>query len=367
LQSAGDAALISAAYLISPALEWNALHEFDAVALAVPLLMACLWFLDEERLWAFAVAATLAVLCQEQIGVIVACLGLLYGWRTRRWAPAATIAILGLTVTAVDLRVVLPHFSDGSPYASRFSGVGGSAGGVITTSVTDPSAIVHRLINTAHFFGLVVLFVPVLALCFRSVVMLAAAPQLAFVLLSARLGDIAPSSQNILPIVPFVFAGTVYALRPRSATPKWRAGHVFVASLACAAFFGPLNPLFFPSIPPRHAAAERQAVALVPPSAAVSATNFLGAHLAARRYLYEFPVIRKATWIVLDVRDPELPNMGFLRGRHGTAVWKRDLVLQPTLMKSEVGKLEASSRWRQVFSSEGVMVFKLRSPAATVR
>lgn len=364
LQSPGDAALISAAYLISPALTWNALHEFDAVALAVPLLMACIWFLDEERLWAFAGAAALAVLCQEQIGVIVACLGAVYGWRTRRWAPAATIVVLGLSVTLVDLRVVLPHFSDGSPYASRFSGVGGSAGGVLTTSVAHPSAIVHRLVNAAHLFGLVVLFVPVLALCFRSAIMLAAAPQLAFVLLSARLGDIAPSSQNILPILPFVFAGTVYALRPRSEFPKWRAGHVLVASIACAAFFGPFNPLLLPSISPHHAAAERRAVALVPSRAAVSATNFLGAHLAARRYLYEFPIIRKATWIVLDVRDPELPNMGFLRGRHGTAVWKRDLILQPTLMKSEIRKLEASRRWRRVFSSNGVMVFTRRSPAA---
>jgi hypothetical protein len=220
------------------------------------------------------------------------------------------------------------------------------------------------LVNAAHFFGLVVLFAPVLALCFRSTVMLAAAPQLGFVLLSARLGDIAPSSQNILPIVPFIFAGTVYALRPRSETPKWRAGHVLVASLGCAAFFGPLNPVLIPHVSLRHAGAERQAVALIPPSAAVSSTNFLGAHLAARRYLYVFPVIGKATWVALDVRDPELPNMQFMRGRHGTAVWQRDLILQPTLMKSYVRKLEANRHWTRVFSSHGVMVFKRRHPPA---
>ena len=362
LQSGRDAALISAAYLISPALQWNALHEFDAVALSVPLLLACTWFLDESRLWAFAVAATLAVLCQEQIGVIVACLGAVYGWRTRRWTPAAAIVVLGLGVTAVDLRVVLPHFSNGgqTPYASRLTGIG-----------------FHSLVSPAHLFGLVVLFAPVLALCFRSPVMLAAAPQLAFVLLSARLLDIAPSSQNILPILPFIFAGTIYALRPRFTTPKWRAGHVFVASLACTVFFGPIGPLLFgarlpaaelsgsfPSIHPAHAAAERKAVALVPPSAAVSSTNFLGAHLAARRYLYVFPFIGKATWIVLDKGDPELPNMEFLRRRNGNAVWKRDLILQPTLMNSEVRKFETSPRWRRVFSSDGVIVFKRRLPRA---
>jgi hypothetical protein len=140
-----------------------------------------------------------------------------------------------------------------------------------------------------------------------------------------------------------------------------------VASLGCAAFFGPLSFLASPSASLRHVAAERHAIALVPPSAAVSATNHLGAHLAKRRYLYVFPVLGKATWIVLDEQEPQLPNMGFLRRRHGTAVWTRDLVSQPKLMKSEIRKLEASRRWSRVFSSDGVMVFTHRSRVASGR
>jgi uncharacterized membrane protein len=362
LQSASDAGLLSAAYLISPAIEWNALHEFDAVALSVPLLLACVWFLDEERLWAFAAAATLAVLCQEQIGLIVACLGAVYGWRTRRWGPASAIVVLGLTVTAVDLRVILPHFSDGSPYQARFTGVGGSVGGVLSTALFHPLRIVDRVLDPVHLIGLGLLVVPVLAICFRSAVMLAAAPQLAFVLLSARVGDIAPASQNVLPIVPFVFAGAVYALRPQSETRKWRAGHVLVASIGCAAFFGPLNPHLLPlaAVSQRRVVAERHAVALVPRSAAVSATNHLGAHLAARHYLYVFPVLGKATWVVVDKRDPYLPNMDRLRSRRGTGLGVKDLFSQPDLMRFEIRKFEASPRWTRVYSSDGVMVFTRR-------
>jgi uncharacterized membrane protein len=367
LKSEGDAALISAAYLICPVVAWNALHGFDAVALAVPLLFACIWFLDENRLWPFAVTALLVVLCQEQMGLIVASLGAVYGWRTRRWVPAAVIAVLGLGVTAFDLRVVLPHFSGGGVYASRLAGVGGSVSGVLTMSVAHPLTIGHRVVGAGHLFGLALLFAPVLFLCFRSVVMVAAAPQLAFVLLSARIADVAPWSQNLLPIVPFVFAGTVYVLRPRSKTPKWRAGHVLVASLGCAAFFGPLSPWLFPSASLRHVAAERQAVGLVPRSAVVSTTNHLGAHLASRRFLYVFPVLGKATWVVLDEQEPQLPNMEFLRRRHGSAVWTRDLVSQPELMTSEIRRLEADPRWTRVFSSDGVMVFTRRSRAASAR
>jgi uncharacterized membrane protein len=355
LPSARDAALISAAYLIYPSLQWSALHEFDAVALSVPLLLACVWFLDEERLWAFAAAAALAVLCQEQIGLIVASLGAVYGWRTRRWAPAAVVALCGIAVTFVDLHVVLPHFSDGSPYHSRLAGVGGSPGGVLTTTVLHPLAIVRRVVAPGHLFGLAILSIPVLGLCFRSAVTLAALPQLAFVLLSARVADVAPDSQNLLPVVPFVFAGTVYALSSRSGTARWRAGHVLAASLACGVIFGPF--LVLPHVSSRHVSAERQAVALVPASAAVSTTNYLGAHLAARSHLYVFPVIGKATWVVVDRSDDYLPDLKWLR-RDGMEVGPRDLLWQPKLMKAEIRKLEASPRWMRVYSSDGVMVFR---------
>ena len=360
LSSKRDAGFVAAAYLFCPPVAWNGLGEFDAVALAVPLLLLCVWFLDQNRLWAFSAAALLAVLCQEQIGLVVACLGAVYGWRTRRVIPGAAIALLGLAVTGVDLYAVLPHFSSGSPYFARFAGVGGSPSGVLTTIVTHPLRLAFRVFNPAHVLGLVLLIGPVLALCFRSSVVLAAVPQFALVLLSARSGDIAPSSQNVLPILPFVFAGAIYALGHRNRTSKWRPKHLLVASIGCSLLMGPLNPLLLPSVSLRHVTAERRAVALVPPSAPISVTNYLGSHLAARRELYVFPVIAKATWIVVDKNDPYLPNMRLLRSRNGTELGIRDLPRQPGLMNRALRKLEGSQRWRLVFSSDGVMVFRRR-------
>lgn len=353
-----DAGLMTAAYLMCPAVSWNALGEFDAVAFAVPLLLFAVWFLDEDRLWAFAAVALLAVLCQEQIGLIVACLGAVYGWRTKRLVPAALIVVFGLAVTAVDLYVVLPHFSDGSPYLARFQGVGGSPGGVLQTLFTHPLRVLFRLLNPAHVLGFALLVVPVLGLCFWSPLILAAAPQFAFVLLSIRPQDGDPQSQNVLPIVPFIFASAIVALSKRGTKSRFRPEHVLFASIACAILIGPLNPGAWPPISVHRAAAERQAVSLVPRSAAVSVTNRLGAHLAARRYLYVFPVIGKATWIVVDKHDAELPDMQWLRSRKGLEIGTKDLPTQPRLMARELKKLERSPQWTQVFSRDGVMVFR---------
>jgi len=353
-----DAGLMTAAYLMCPAVSWNALGELDAVAFAVPLLLFAVWFLDEDRLWAFAAVALLAVLCQEQIGLIVACLGAVYGWRTKRLVPAALIVVFGLAVTAVDLYVVLPHFSDGSPYLARFQGVGGSPGGVLQTLFTHPLRVLFRLLNPAHVLGFALLVVPVLGLCFWSPLILAAAPQFAFVLLSIRPQDGDPQSQNVLPIVPFIFASAIVALSKRGTKSRFRPEHVLFASIACAILIGPLNPGAWPPISVHRAAAERQAVSLVPRSAAVSVTNRLGAHLAARRYLYVFPVIGKATWIVVDKHDAELPDMQWLRSRKGLEIGTKDLPTQPRLMARELKKLERSPQWTQVFSRDGVMVFR---------
>src|SRR4051794_6548493 len=96
LRSETDAAIIACAYLLCPAVTWNAFHEFHAVALAVPLLVACVWFLDQNRVRPFVLAAGAVVLCQEQLGFVVACLGIWYAFRRgRRGGGVVVLAAAG--------------------------------------------------------------------------------------------------------------------------------------------------------------------------------------------------------------------------------------------------------------------------------
>jgi LmbE family N-acetylglucosaminyl deacetylase len=112
--------------------------------------------------------------------------------------------------------------------------------------------------------------------------------------------------------------------------------------------------------PSAHVAAARHAVALVPASAAVSTTNHLGAHLATRRHLYVFPVIRSATWVVADAKDPYMPDLRWLRTRRGIGVGTRDLYFQPNVMRRILRKLNESPVWTRVFTQDGISVFSRR-------
>ena len=67
-------------YLLYPPTQWLVVDDFHPVALATPLLLGAIWFLDEDRLLPFALCAGAACLTKEQIGLVVAMLGLWYAF-----------------------------------------------------------------------------------------------------------------------------------------------------------------------------------------------------------------------------------------------------------------------------------------------
>jgi hypothetical protein len=103
-----------------------------------------------------------------------------------------------------------------------------------------------------------------------------------------------------------------------------------------------------------HADALRSAVALVPDDAPVAATTKAGSHLSARRYFYSLPLLGRAEWIVLDLRDPwiAIPRRQTMRaqwGRTDRAVLER--------MRAD---LDRARKWTKVFGVRDVFVYRLR-------
>ena len=359
-----DAAFLAVAYLLCPTVAANAAIAFSAVALAVPLLFFALWFLDEDRLVPFVATAGAALLCQEQIGLLVGCLGLWYLWRRRRIGAGLAIAAMGFGVSAIDFFVVLRHFSGGSPYAARY---GGSLAGIVGDFFTHPLALAHQI--NGHDLGGLVLALPVIGLCFGSTVMLVAAPQVALLLLSRRTSAWDWFGGNVLILVPFIYSATAFALghaarKAGSKEARFVAGQVLAASLITALALGPFGILGLRAgLFPRQFAvdAQHQALRLIPAGAPVSATNHLALPLSSRTHLYAFPIVRDATWIAVDARDVSLPNVSFLRHRTGIAFDVNDLSRQPRLMRSTLRKLERSPTWRLVYRRDEIYVFRRRS------
>jgi uncharacterized membrane protein len=358
LPSERAAICLALTYLLYPGLQWRALNEFYPALVAVPLVLFAIWYLDEDKLFRFAVFGVLVAASQEQMGLLVGGLGLWYGFRKGRWGVAAGIACAGIAWTAVAILVVIPHFSGGpSPFYSRYASVGGSPTGILRTLVTDPMSVINAATTPSDLRFIFWSFVPLLGLFILAPTLsLIALPQLALSLLSDRSADVSLNGNISAPIIPLVIAGTILGIGRLRRSEG--AARLVLLTTAVSVIAGPL-PYVGELAPGQnaHTRAAAAAVSLIPSGAAVSATNDLGSQLSARRYIYEFPVTRRSNWVVVDLRDQLLPTITPGQARIGLAVPRDDLVHQPTRFRQAVARLERDPSWRLVFSLEDVRVW----------
>jgi uncharacterized membrane protein len=346
------------AYLLYPATGWLSLNEFHPVALATPLLLYAFWFLDTDRLLAFALCAIPAAASKEEIGLVIAGFGIWYALARRRVAAGLVVAVLGFAWSAIAIGVVLPHFHTAgeSDFYGRYSEVGGSAAGVVKTTLTHPGRIAHAAFSGRDLHYLVTLVLPLAGLSLLApLVLIAALPELAINLLSAT-----PTQTSIHfhytagLIPPLVIAAVLGAKR----LTRWTlavAAVAVVAALVGNYWLGPIpgwrhvpGGSTFQATAARVTAHDRiaaRALRLIPKSAVVSATNTLGAHLSARRRVLSFPYVQDATWIAADETQPGYAD------RYAPLPTALALVA-----------LRRNPDWRLVFEQDGVLVFN-RAPA----
>jgi len=347
---------LSLSYLLFPAAEWMTLNEFHPVALACPLLLFAIWYLDEDRLGAFALLALLAVLTREEIGLVVAGLGIWYALGRRRWATGGAIAVAGLAATIVAIHVVIPHFRHGaaSSFFGRYEAVGGSAGGIVHKAFSDPGKLLSVAFDHRGAHYLLDLLLPIIVLAALGPLMLVALlPELALNLLSSVDAQKSIHFHYVAGEIPILFAAAAIGLGRLGRWAGTAATAAVLGTLVANYALGPI-PLwrFVPggatfqarsSHVSRHDRIASHELGLIPPDAVVSATNSLGAHLSARKRIFSFPYVRGAEWVVVDERRPSLGDHYDKKG--GLA---------------RIRQFRQDKRFRLVSADDGVLVFRSR-------
>jgi uncharacterized membrane protein len=350
------------AYLIYPPTQWLTLNEFHPVALACPLLLYAIWFLDEGRLLPFAACAIVAATTKEEIALVVAGLGIWYALaHGRRWTGAA-VAAAGVAAALIAIEVVIPHFNRAgtSSFFTRYSEVGSTPGGIVHTALTDPWKIVTTAVTGRGLGYLAQLVLPLaLLVLLAPLALIAALPELAVNLLSAATTQTSIRFHYTAGVIPVLIAAAVFGakrLPPRIPV----ATIVVVTALAANYLLGPV-PLwrYFPGGEQHQARAAdvsehdriaTRALGLIPPHAVVSATNSLGAHLSARRRVLSFPYLQDAQWLAADETAPGYADR-----------------LAPLPTAVQLSWLRRNPEWRLVFERDGILIFHRASEAASAR
>lgn len=269
------AAAFAVAYLISPAVLGAALWDFHAVALATPLLLAAIWALDARRFGWFVLAALLAMLTKEDVGLSLIPLGLYIALWLRRPRLGGAVALGALAWVALCFAVILPHFNGGAAggntYWYRYAQFGATPRDAVLTILTHPwLPIVFVLGDAARraYLGLLLrmggglgIFAPLLWIC--------ALPELAVNTLSGHAEQYSGFFQYNAILGAYLLAAGVYGTAAlydaRRRAESAATSRAFPADAALTeAPHVPLLPVRVHALLNRAAARWRRALARLP-------------------------------------------------------------------------------------------------------
>jgi uncharacterized membrane protein len=336
-------------YLLSPPLQAANLSDFHTVALSPALLLAAFYFLETDRPWGFVGFALLAALCKEEIGLLVAMLGLWAALKRRRWVLGLGVALAGSGWSLLCFAFIMPYYNGlpGSAFLVRYSQFGASLPAILGNLVYRPDLFATwlRRLDVLHYLrdlwlssgGLSILHPLAAAM---------ALPAVAINVFSNSDWMRSGGAHYSASIVPFLVISAIYGVdwaawaisqqvRGRLGQLTRTAGNARVGDwavrqplygLVSVALLGlglavaltnryergvlPLSRRFLLEAVGEHARRAQPFIERVndlPPEVPVSVGSNLYPHVAHRQWVYLFPTVNDAQYILLDATGPPYP------------------------------------------------------------
>ncbi len=363
------AAVLALCFLFYPTLQRAVLFDFHALTVAGTFAIGFTWAYVERRWRWFTVFAILFVLCKEELPLMLASFGFLMLWRDRKDLTVRKIALatilLSVAYFSITYFVIMPGARNNQPskYNVLYDVLGDSPSAMFKNVTQNPRLLGSLVLGQQARKMYVGQLGPVGFLPLASPLWLAVAwPDYVVNLFNERIEPRLMVYHYQAAIAGFVFISTVFGLAAiRRRVGSWwqtRTSRFFrfplegvfmiflIVTSGVESFrYSPLPysqtrdmRAYWPS---SMAPIIREAIAPVPESARVSATNTVGAQLAHRQYLYQFPNgIGEADYIFI------------LMAREGTLEWERNHV--------QAESLAADARYERIQQVKNFTVYKKR-------
>jgi uncharacterized membrane protein len=365
------------AFWLSPIVHDANLYDFHTITVATAFLMWMVWAFDAGRLRLGWVLLVFAMLCQEDVPLVVFMVGVYLALRRSRRT--------GLLVMAVSLAcfvglvgVVVPAFSRGEGLAKfsvtdgRYAWLGGTPVAVCRAIATRPWTVLLHVLRPDH------LRLPVYLLLSGGLAAVAGWPMLLVALPQLAAGLLAqgPWMTRITGTYYWVTSEAVVILACILAAEKcvkarrfpWPLAYLSGATVTFSLLLSPL-PYGLGSTWQNYAlpAARdslRAVADLIPQDARLSVQNNLGAHLSHRLDIASFPRrLETADYVLLHLRYVGGPDTGLFVRTSAVVLFGRPM----HQLVQAAAALAQSPEWGLVAYRDGFYLFARNAPSAIPR
>ena len=348
---------VSLAFYLNPALHEVALTEVRRVTFAVPFLALALFGLAERKRGLMCLGLAMALLCKENVAVVVAMVGVyvLIVQRDWKWGvPVASVGVLwAVGVTFWVIAAMRGQSGDLSvyPQLNYFGLSGDSYSEIVSQLIRDPLFPFRSMFDAAGVRALWRVFLPVgvalplLAPDWLLIVL----PSMAYMLMSTARGMHRLEDWYMASLLPGLFAAVGVGLTRLSRGRLVLGGLAVLLGTTVVGYalfsHGPLGGLYDPALyrVGAHERMARAAVKTVPDGARVAAQDPYVPHLSHRRHIYLYP------WVSIGME-----NIDYLvLDRHANPY-----PLQPSEMNETIDNLVADTSLAVEFEADGIFVLR---------
>ncbi len=315
--------ILSAGYLLYPALNYANLYDFHPVTLATTFLLAAFYFLYEKKYTRFIIFVLLSALTKEEIWLTLGLFGLYIIFIQKRKIFGVLIFSVSIFIFYYLIWIAIPSVRGSQHFAlSYYSDFGQSPGGIIKNIIFEPQKTIGIILQKNRLSYLLEIFSPLCFVSLLSPLFLFAIPDLSINLLSSNSAMYQIYYQYTSAITPFIFISGIFGIyNLKKRFPKIPNYYYYIfltTSIIYTSYvIGPLPwsrnaniEMFTKPVPNREIIDNF--ISDIPKKYTIAATNNLGSHLSHRQKIFTVPVgIDKADIIMFLLNDAYArPSLG---------------------------------------------------------
>jgi len=201
-------------YLSYPALWYSNLFEFHPTTFATAFLAFMFYYFKKQNFKKFVIFMTLALLCQENISLIIVPVGIYAVFLKRNLKWILTPLLLGISWFLISVGILIPCFNkDTVQFIKIYQHLGSSMSEVITSIVVHPIKMSRIIFMPQKILFMKQLLMPLLFFSLFDSSILIVALVFSQHLFSLRASEHAIYYHYIAEMIPFIFISAIYGIK----------------------------------------------------------------------------------------------------------------------------------------------------------